>query len=876
MHRYNLTRPFAILAFVFMAIAAVALVALVRQQQINQMERTTQERNVSLTRVIRKIYNTQGVTIFSTEPSQLGEDKSSNPGFVSALHGQVASELVFRNQFSAFDRMMENVDLVSSYIPVTHADRVSAVIEVYQDVTLLVKHIHDTLWQVWSIVLTVMVLLYLLLMLVVARSQKLLRENELLLEMSNNALDQRVRERTQALQQSENRFRCLSEMSSGFCWETDSDHRFTLRTLSKMETEHPLHQLEVFIGKLLRDMPCGSPGDGAWEKFLAALEAQSQFRDVEISHLDAQGRIRHLSLSGDPQLNTEGMFTGYLGVGSDITERKQVEADLRIAATAFESQEAMMVTDAKAVILRINQAFTQITGYSAEEVIGQTPHMLASGRHDANFYRNMWNSINRHGVWTGEIWDRRKNGEVYTHYDITEQKKSEEKIHELAFFDPLTNLPNRTLLHDRLKQAMAGCHRHGVLGALVFIDLDHFKTLNDTYGHDKGDLLLQQIAQRLISNVREGDTVARLGGDEFVVILKNLGETDDQAALLTKQICENILTDLSQTYHLDNLNYHSSASMGATLFDGLATSIDELLKQADLAMYKSKDAGRNTLHFFDPAMQRGLLERNALESDLRQALEQGQLELHYQPQMSISGGIFGAEALVRWHHPQRGMIPPMEFIGLAEETGLILPLGHWVLETACQQLARWATQPELAHLTLAVNVSAKQMQQSNFVEQVLGVLASTRPNTQHLKLELTESLLMDNLEDVICKMKALKLHGISFSLDDFGTGYSSLSYLSHLPLDQLKIDRSFVMHIETQDRAMAICAAIISMAHSLKLRVVAEGVETEAQRYILNTVHHCDYLQGYLFSQPLPIAEFETFVAQNLFASKTTTRPKNT
>ncbi len=941
MRRFNLTRPFSLLALVFMAIAAVTLVQLVRQQEIGQMERTAQDRNVSLTRVFSsflateinalialpptappnpteqarylhnkiaqlsadsgihrvKIYNTQGVTIFSTEPHQIGENKGLNPGFTAALHGQVASDLVFRNQFSSFERVLENVDLVSSYIPITVNNRVSAVVEVYQDVTLLVKRIDHTLWQVWSIVLAVLVPLYLILILVVARSQKLLRGNEALLEASNSALDQRVTERTQALQQSETRFRCLSEMSSDFYWETDAEHHFTLRTLSKNEAEQPLHQLNTFIGKRLWEIPYCGPDEAAWQAHRATLDAHLRFRDFEIVHLDAQGQRRHISLSGDPQFDAEGVFTGYLGVGSDITERKQVEADLRIAASAFESQEAMMVTDAKAVILRINQAFTDITGYSAEEVLGHTPHILASGRHDADFYRNMWIAINRDGVWKGEIWDRRKNGEVYpkwltisavkdrqgqvthyigTHYDITEQKKSEEKIHELAFFDPLTNLPNRTLLRDRLKQAVAGCHRNQVFGALMFIDLDHFKTLNDTHGHNKGDLLLQQIAKRLVSNVREGDTVARLGGDEFVVILKNLGETADHTALLTKQIGEKILVELSQTYHLDHLNYHSSASMGATLIDGLETSIDELLKQADMAMYKSKDAGRNTLHFFDPAMQRGLLERNALESDLRDALNQGQLELHFQPQMSINGGIYGAEALVRWHHPQRGMVSPAEFIGLAEETGLILPLGLWVLETACRQLASWATQPELAHLTLAVNVSAKQILQPNFVEQVLSVLASTQPNPHHLKLELTESLLIDNLEDVVGKMKALKLHGVGFSLDDFGTGYSSLSYLSQLPLDQLKIDRSFVMHIDSQDRAMAICAAIISMAHSLKLRVVAEGVETEAQRYILNTVHHCDYIQGYLYSKPLPIAGFETFATQHLGAAKATTRHKNT
>lgn len=944
MRQLNLTRSFSLLAFILMMIAATALVQWVRSQEINQMTQTAQDRNVSLTRVFRtflaseidalillhdvqttqpsdqadrtlhlrskiaevsndsgifklKIYNTKGVTIFSTDLYQVGEDKSTNPGFLTALEGQVASDLVHRNQISAFDRDLHNIDLVSSYVPIVQQGRVTAVVEVYQDVTQLIRRIDDTLWQVWLIVLAVLTPLYIMLLLVVRNGQRLLQRNQELLEISNYELDQRVKERTAELLKNETRFRSLSEMSSDFFWETDADHRFTLRTLSQQETEHANYLKDAFIGKFRWEVPYCAPDEDTWQEHRNVLNAHLPFRNFEISRLDANAQVRHISASGDPQFNALGEFTGYLGVGSDITLRKQVEADLRIAAAAFESQEAMMVTDANSVILRINQAFTDITGYNSDEVVGKTPKLLSSGRHDASFYRDMWQAIRRDGVWKGEIWDRRKNGDVYpkwltisavrdchgtvthyigTHYDITEQKKTEEKIQALAFFDSLTGLPNRTLLRDRLKQAMAACNRNASMGALLFIDLDHFKTLNDTLGHDKGDLLLQQVAQRLLTSVREGDTVARLGGDEFVVILKNLGENPQEAAPLTQQLGEKILAVLNQSYHLGTVDHRNSASIGATVFSGHETSLDDLLKQADMAMYQSKNAGRNALYFFDPAMQQTLLERAALEADLRAALQQEQLELYYQPQVSNADEIYGAEALLRWNHPLRGRVSPIEFIALAEETGLILPLGSWVLETACKQLATWANHPQLSKLTIAVNVSARQMRHADFVNQVLGIVGSTHAPVQRLKLELTESLLVDNIEDISAKMKALKAHGVGFSLDDFGTGYSSLSYLSQLPLDQLKIDRSFVMHIDSKDHSIAICAAIISMAHNLRLKVVAEGVETEAQRYILNTVHHCDYIQGYLYSRPLPVTEFEAFVAKQSVSVSEVTRRKNT
>jgi len=552
-------------------------------------------------------------------------------------------------------------------------------------------------------------------------------------------------------------------------------------------------------------------------------------------------------------------------------------AELRIAATAFESHECSVVTDARGIILKVNPAFHDITGYRANEVIGKTLKILHSGRHNADFYSTMWDSINKTGIWQGEIWNRHKNGELYpkwltisavkaddgsisnyvgTHQDITERKVAEERIAELAFFDPLTRLPNRTLLKDRLKQAMNASKRADTYSSVLLIDLDQFKTLNDTLGHEKGDQLLQMVAQRLLKSVREGDTIARLGGDEFVVVLCNLHDNVEEAANKTEQIAEKILSILTQPYQFEDHDYHSTASIGATLFKGHETSIDELLKQADLAMYKSKDTGRNSLHFFDQVMETVVVERVALETALRKAIQEKEFLLHYQAQIIGMDHINGAEVLVRWRHPQLGMISPGDFIPLAEETGLIIPLGHWVLETACAQLAVWATQPEMAHLTLAVNVSAHQFHQPDFVAKVLELLKVTNTNPSKLKLELTESLLVENIDDIIKKMNQLIEHGVRFSLDDFGTGYSSLSYLKRLPLFQLKIDQSFVREILVDPNDAAIAKTIVALAQSLGLQVIAEGVETEAQRDFLAAAG-CLAYQGYLFSRPLPIAEFE-------------------
>ena len=449
-----------------------------------------------------------------------------------------------------------------------------------------------------------------------------------------------------------------------------------------------------------------------------------------------------------------------------------------------------------------------------------------------------------------------EGGWVITFHDVTDLRRANEEIEHLAFYDPLTGLPNRRLLLDRLGQAPVLSQRSGKVGALLFLDLDHFKDLNDTLGHEVGDELLQEVAQRLLANVRVADTVARLGGDEFVVMLSELSTSTQEAAAMAQRIGEKILRGLSEPYLLRGHSHQGAVSIGATLFGASAQSAIELLRQADIAMYQVKARRGNALCFFDPKMQTAINDRAQLEADLRQALVAQQLVLHYQPQATLQGDVIGAECLLRWQHPQRGMVPPGQFIAVAEESDLILHIGQWVLHSACTQLARWQEQPQWAHLQLSVNVSARQFRQSDFVHQVIETLQVTGARAHLLTLELTESLVLDNVEDAIDKMHQLRTKGVRFSVDDFGTGYSSLAYLTRLPLHQLKIDQSFVRNLGSRPSDDVIVQTIIGMGRNLDLEVIAEGVETEAQKAIL-AGHGCDLYQGYLLARPMPVADFE-------------------
>jgi len=575
----------------------------------------------------------------------------------------------------------------------------------------------------------------------------------------------------------------------------------------------------------------------------------------------------------------DGQF--YLYASSrDITQRKTIEEGQRIAAVTFDTQEAIMITTPDGEILRVNQAFSDITGYSKEDVIGQNPRIFQSGQHDAAFYRSMWSALLDTGMWSGEIWDKRKDGTIYpktmtltavydnnhtlTHYvavfrDISSHKKSEQEIHQLAFYDPLTALPNRRLLMDRLQQGLAASARNGRYGALLFLDLDHFKTINDTRGHATGDLLLIEAARRLQMCVREGDSVARLGGDEFVVLLEGLNSEVNEAASQTEMVGDKILHELGKPYVLDDFECHLTVSIGISLFFNHEENAEILLQHADVAMYQAKSAGRNAVRFFDPKMQASLDARAALESDMRHALDKQQFCLHYQVQVDTLRRPIGAEVLLRWNHPQYSLISPVQFIPLAEESGLIVPIGLWVLQTACAQLMDWQGRAMTRDLTLAVNVSAKQFRQSDFVAQVQRALQQSGAKPSLLKLELTESVVLENVEDTIAKMRELKLLGVSFSMDDFGTGYSSLQYLKRLPLDQIKIDQSFVRDITTDPNDAAIVQTVIAMTEALGLNVIAEGVETVEQFEFLD-LRGCHAFQGYLFSRPVPIEQFEALL----------------
>jgi len=609
------------------------------------------------------------------------------------------------------------------------------------------------------------------------------------------------------------------------------------------------------------------------------LFATGALQSCELRVKTKDGSLRVANLASTAAREAGGMSVLRI-VLTDVTARRLAEDELRIAAVAFACQNGMVITDPKGVILRINPAFTRLTGYEADEAIGQTMALLKSGRHDAQFYRRMWESLGANGRWQGEIWNKRKNAQIYAEMlaitaistpdrgviyyigsftDITDDKEAEAEIHRLAYYDALTRLPNRRLLDDRLHQALAATARSGQFGAIFFIDVDNFKALNDSRGHEVGDQLLIEIAQRLRAMLREGDTVARQGGDEFVVLLENIGTETAQAIATSKRLGEKLREVVNQPFIFGGgCRYHCRLSIGVSLF-GKNDSADELFKHADLALYEAKNSGRNAVRFFHPTMQAALDLRNALEAELSQALESKRLRMFYQPQVTAAGRVTGVEALLRWEHPQRGLVLPSEFIPLAEDTGAIQWIGLWVLETACAQLKKWESDAHTLDLQLAVNVSTRQFRQPDFVTQVRNVLRVSGANPTRLKLELTEGLVLEDIEDTIAKMLAIRQLGVSFSMDDFGTGYSSLSYLARLPLDELKIDGAFVRNLSGKGNDAIIVRTIINMGRELAMKVIAEGVEMMEQRDFLD-INGCHAYQGNLFSPPLPLDRFVDWI----------------
>lgn len=560
----------------------------------------------------------------------------------------------------------------------------------------------------------------------------------------------------------------------------------------------------------------------------------------------------------------------------DLTERKRTEALVKKLSLAVEqSPSSIVITDIYAMIEYVNAAFLANSGYTQEEVIGKNPRILQSGNTPREVFTDMWQTLTRGEVWKGEMENRRKDGVLFTEYvvvaplrqpdgrtshyvaikeNVTKSKQDKEVINTLAYYDVLTGLPNRRFLLERLQHAVIAYSRNRREAALILIDIDHFNRVNDAYGHDAGDQLLRQMALRLKACLRESDTIARPGGDEFLILLENLSDQIHEAAAQAKSVCETILKRIVSPHFIDEAELNSTVSIGITLFSG-SSDADDVLRRADLAMYQAKSAGRNTLRFFDPEMQEAVTKRALLEADLRDALQKSQFFLHYQPQIRYER-ITGAEVLIRWSHPLRGSVSPAEFIPVAEEGPLILSIGHWVLQTACKKLCDWSNRPGFEDLTLSVNISARQFKEADFVDQVIAVLRRHGTRPERLKLELTENLLLDNIEDTISKMKALKSLGVSFALDDFGTGYSSLSYLKRLPLDQLKIDQGFVRDILHDSNDAAIARMVIALGNSMGLEVIAEGVESADQKTYL-AEQGCLAYQGYFFGRPVQADQFE-------------------
>lgn len=697
-------------------------------------------------------------------------------------------------------------------------------------------------------------------------ARKLTRENE---------VGQRKRHE-QALHQSENRFRTLfGNITEGMALHElvhDADGKTVNYRILDVNPAYVTHTglgaMEV-VGRLATEA-YGTPTApflDAYTKVIATHEPA----DFEIFFppMEKYFRVRAYAMLHDQ----------FATVFEDITARKTHEEEIRIMATVFSnSNEAILITDAENRILAVNAAFTMLTGYEQEEVVGHNPRMLSAGRTSKETFQQLWSSLSTNNAWQGELWDRRKSGEIYPKWlsisavrdasgkivnyigsflDISERKASEERVRYLAHHDPLTDLPNRYSLQLQLAQALALVSRSGRKLALMLIDLDNFKTINDTLGHQTGDRLLIEVAKRLGLCMRQSDFVARLGGDEFIIVLPDIDSPADAAHAADK-----ILHAISEPYYIDGVELRTSPSIGICLYPDDALQSDELIKSADMAMYNAKAQGRGNYQFFTEQMQVAAITRLAIEADLRIALDRNQFELHYQPQLDLrTARIVGVEALIRWHHPSRGLLSPLEFIPIAEESGLIGRLGDWVLREACRQLADWHARG-MDHLHVSVNLSASQFLDPKLPVRIAEILGTLGLDARHLDLEITESMSMKSPADTVSVMRSLTAQGASLSIDDFGTGYSSLSYLKLFPISTLKIDRSFVKDIETDPNDADICDVTVLLAHKLGLEVVAEGVETEAQlKYLLSI--GCEKIQGYLISKPLPAEAVERFMRNN-------------
>jgi diguanylate cyclase (GGDEF)-like protein/PAS domain S-box-containing protein len=857
------------------ALQSAAAVAPLRQHAVALMSDTD---------VVKiKIYNLEGVTAFSTDSKQIGELKLNNRGFALAAGGSVVSELVHRDTFDAFEQTIEDRDLISSYLPIRNEkDDVVAVFELYSDVTPFVQQMRHSQAAVVLTVIGLLSLLYLVLHFFVTRAHRIIEMQRSSLEKANEMLDARVRVRTLTLQETnrglsqkiierrkaeEDAKRLLIEkdailnnISEGVAFLKDG---VVLTCNCRLEELFGFGPGD-FLGKRPAQLyPHGRALRTLAREALAAIRRGETFQS-EIELLKQDGSRFWAALTG------RALATGRLGGGSvwviaDISERKKAEERTRLAAKVFENtQEGVTITDHDTRILAVNRAFTEVTGYAEEEVIGMTPRVLQSGRQDRAFYDAMWDALDQSGQWKGEIWNRRKNGEIYpewlsissvrneagelSHYvgvfsDITEIKRSQEKVSFLAYHDPLTQLPNRLLFNDRLTQSIQRASREKKLFAIYFIDLDHFKHVNDSLGHHVGDRLLREVAAQMQAQLRRTDTIARLGGDEFIVMVEEIDGLRGAAL-----VAEKLAAVFQEPIALEGHDLYVTASIGVCMYPADGADANTLIRNADAAMYRAKSNGRNQFHFYEQEMTAYAFERLELESAMRRGLANDEFVLHYQPQVDLTtNGIVGAEALVRWNHPELGLLTPDRFIPLAEDSGLIVALGEWVLRSACRQMQMWHS-AGFRLPKVAVNLSVRQLEKQGFAVLVAAILDEYRLAPSVLELELTESVLMQTKEafEVLEELDAL---GVDLSVDDFGTGYSSLGYLKQLPVHKLKIDRSFISDDAAHGHNDAIVRAVIAMAKTLGLAAIAEGVESSEQAAFLRR-EGCNHAQGYLYGKP--------------------------